>query len=142
MNFIENKGVATYSIYIAAIAVSESSPENLLVGNYFWYSCYQKIFLEDFSEFLEQLSTIKFISQLHTFQFPSSSKQRIHNEPSILNLDFGFLDFSLSESSKNELSRTFCFPKLFLERWILHCFCNVFFWHARDIIIRIWIIVY
>ena len=28
------------------------------------------------------------------------------------------LDFKLSESSKNELSRTFCSPKLSLESWI------------------------
>ena len=47
-------------------------------------------------------------------------------------------DFSLSESLTKALFRSFCSPKLSLERWILHCLCG----KLLNITIEISIIVY
>ena len=56
---------------------------------------------------------------IHTFQPPSSSKQEVCNEASISrrrhHTGGKILDFTLSESSKNELSWTFHSPNLSTE---------------------------
>ena len=50
------------------------------------------------------------------------------------------LDFRLSESPKNEISRSYCSPKLFLESWMLHFLCKNLPQYARDVIIGISVI--
>ena len=52
------------------------------------------------------------------------------------------LDFRLFESLKSALSRTFCFPQLSLESWMLHWLCENFPEYPPDIIIQTSIIVY
>lgn len=47
-----------------------------------------------------------------------------------------------TENQQNELSRTFSFPKLPLQSWILHCFCKNFPEYSHNTTIRISILVY
>ena len=47
-----------------------------------------------------------------------------------------------TENQTNELSRTSSSPKLSLDSWILHCFCENFPEYPRDIAIRVLIIIY
>ena len=46
------------------------------------------------------------------------------------------LDFRLSKSPKNELSRDFFSPKLSLESWILHCIRENLSEYPRDVTVE------
>ena len=52
------------------------------------------------------------------------------------------LDFGLSQSLKNALSRILYSPKVSLERWFLHFFCKNFSEFPPDLIIEVSIIVF
>ena len=52
------------------------------------------------------------------------------------------MDFRVSESPQNKLSRTFCSPILSLKRWILPCLCENFPEYLRNTAIWVSIIVY
>ena len=62
------------------------------------------------------------------FQPPSSSKREVCNKPGTCLGDVTKIAkifyFSLSESLKNSLFRTFSSPKSSLEHWILHFLCK------------------